>query len=304
MTTRGQAEPDLTIGIVNWNTRSDLEQALASVFSAPDAVRREVVVVDNASTDGSPEMVRRRFPAAALVVNARNVGFARAHNQTLRAGRGRHFLLLNSDAVVHPGALEALVRFLDDHPRAAGAGPRLLNPDGSLQYSCRRFPTLLMGLFRNTPLGRLFPHNRFSRGYLMADWDHRLPREVDWLSGAAVCLRREALAQVGLLDEGYYMYCEDMDWCYRAHRAGWQIYYVPAAVVTHVIGRSSDLRPVGMALEFHRSMARFYRKHYARRYPVGLRGLPLLGIGLRALVILLRHELAAWQNHLRPRSRG
>jgi len=292
----GEAPPDLSVCIVSWNTRADLRAALASVFARAGEAAFEVIVVDNASTDGSAEMVREEFPAAQLIVNRWNRGFAAGNNQALRRARGRYELLLNSDTVVHAGAFAELVRFMDAHPDAGAVGPRTLNPDGTLQYSCRRFPTLATGLFRKAPLGRLIPDNRWNRKYLMSDWVHDVAREVDWVSGAAMCLRSEAVRQVGALDEGYYMYCEDVDWCYRARRAGWKIYYLPQAVITHAIARSSDQRPLRMVAEFHRSMLRFYRKHYASAVSPALRPLVPVGIVLRALVVMIENVYNAWRN--------
>jgi hypothetical protein len=280
------AAPDLSICIVNWNIRTDLEQALASVLNAGPGLGLQVVVVDNASRDGSAEMVRRRFPGVTLIESGENLGFARGYNRAAAESAGRHLLMLNPDTLVHPGALQSLVAFMDAHPRAGAVGPRLLNSNGSLQYSCRRFPTPRAALLRNTLLGRLIGRDRFTRAYLMADWDHRTPREVDWISGAAMCIRRQAWQEVGGFDEDYFMYAEDMDWCLRAHRLGWRIHYLPEAVITHRIGRSSDQRPLAMVAQFHRSMARFYRKHYAGGWPWGLRWLPVAGIWLRAGLVL------------------
>lgn len=287
--------PLLSICIVNWNTREDLVKAIESL-NCGGADDREVVVVDNASSDGSAAFVRSRFPAVTLLENQENSGFSRAYNQAIEAARGEYLLLLNPDCIVHPHALERLTAFLESNPKAAAVGPRLLNADGSLQYSCRRFPTFATGLFRNTPLGRLFPRNRFSREYLMTEWDHSAAREVDWISGAAICIRREALDQVGLLDERFFMYCEDVDWCFRARKLGWGIHYLPTATVTHLIGRSSDQRPLEMVKEFHRSMAHFYRKHYAPDWPLGFRWVPLAAIRLRMWVALLHHRLSIGHN--------
>lgn len=287
---------DLTVCIVNWNTRNDLRRALESIYGCAAEAQLEVIVVDNASSDDSPQMVRRDFPEARLIVNRGNRGFAGGNNEALRRARGRYCLLLNSDTVVHPGAFAELVGFMDTHPDAAAVGPRVLNPDGTVQYSCRRFPRFATALFRKVPLGRLIPDNRWNRDYLMSDWKHDEPREVDWVSGAALCMSGAALAQVGLLDEGYFMYCEDVDWCYRARQAGWKIYYLPQAVVTHAIGRSSDQRPLRMVNEFHRSMHRFYWKHYAQRVPLPLRPLAPLGIWLREAVVLGENLYGAWRN--------
>jgi GT2 family glycosyltransferase len=295
--------PDLSICVVSWNTRTDLEQALTSVLDAPHQLSIQTVVLDNASHDGSADMVRRRFPLVTLIESVHNLGFAQGYNTAARHAAGRHLLLLNPDTVVKPGAPEALVEFLDAHPEAGAAGPRLLNSDGSLQFSCRRFPTPIAALLRNTALGRLVGRNRFSDAYLMADWDHKSSRQVDWISGAAMCIRREAWEEVGGFDEGFFMYAEDMDWCLRAHALGWQVHYLPEASIVHHIGRSSDQRPVAMVWQFHRSMARFYRKHYARRWPWGLRWLPVAGIWARAAMVLMQTFCSQARNRLRMAAR-
>ena len=285
--------------MVNWNTREDLGQALASMLNSGPGVSAEVVVLDNASEDGSVEMVRERFPSVRVLEGEENVGFARGYNRAARGTEGRHLLMLNPDTIVRPGALERLVAFMDAHPRAGAAGPRLLNSDGSLQYSCRRFPRPLAAIFRNTVLGRLAPGNRFTRDYLMRDWDHGEAREVDWISGAAMCIRREAWEEVGGFDEGYFMYEEDVDWCLRAHKAGWEIWYEPEATIVHRIGRSSDQRPTAMVVEFHRSMARFYREHYASEWPWGVRVLPEMGIWTRCALVLVQSAFGRARDWLR-----
>ncbi len=280
------AQPDLSVCIVNWNTHQDLEEAIRSVLESDPDLSIEVIVLDNASVDGSAGMVRERFPKVTLIASPENLGFARGYNRAIAAASGRHLLVLNPDTVVRPGALGRLVAFMDSHPEAGAAGPKLLNSDGTLQFSCRRFPKPMVGVLRNTVLGRLAPRNRFTRDYLMQDWDHKSVREVDWVSGAAICIRRETWDQVGGFDEGYFMYSEDMDWCLSAHQRGWRIYYLPDAVIVHRIGRSSDQRPIAMVIQFHRSAARFYRKHYAPNWPPGLRTLPIIGLWLRAALIV------------------
>jgi GT2 family glycosyltransferase len=298
------AQPDLSVCIVNWNTRQDLKEALRSVLESDPELGIEVIVLDNASRDGSAEMVRQSFPQVMLIESPENVGFARGYNRAAAAASGRHLLILNPDTVVRPGSLGRLVAFMDSHPEAAAAGPRLLNSDGSLQFSCRRFPRAMVGVLRNTIIGRLAPRNRFTRDYLMQDWDHRSVRHVDWVSGAAICIRREAWDQLGGFDEGYYMYSEDMDWCLRAEQAGWRVYYAPDAVIVHRIGRSSDQRPLAMVIQFHRSAVRFYRKHYASQWPWGIRLLPIAGIWLRAALLLTQMSLRRLADRLRARRRA
>ena len=253
---------DLSIVIVNWNTRDDLGRCLASLRAASDQLSLETIVVDNASSDGSANLIERRCREVKVLPLRRNYGFAVANNLGLQEASGRYQMLLNPDCLVHPGALTRLVEDADEHPEAGLLGPMLLNADGSLQYSCRSFPTISALFFRNTPLSKLAPNNRFAASYLMSSWSHQRPRTVDWLSGACLMARAELLAEIGGLDERFYMYCEDMDWCRRAWDAGWQVRYQPEAVVTHLIGRSSDQRPVPMVVEHHRSMWRYVRKHH------------------------------------------
>lgn len=277
---------DLSVCIVNWNTREDLARCLTSLVGRSWDIEYEVWVVDNASQDSSGDLVRTRFPTVNLVVNAENRGFAAANNQAIQQSQGRYILLLNPDTIVHEGALNQLVWFLDTHPAVGIAGLKLLNPDGSLQYSCRTFPTWGAVLFRGTLLGRLFPHNRFTREYLMQDWPHNEVRRVDWVSGAGLAVRRKMLAQIGLLDERFFMYCEDMDLCRRAWDAGWEVVYFPEAVVTHFIGRSSDQNLGPMIVEFHRSMYRYVGKHLAPRYGPAVKVLAGVWLTLRAVSIL------------------
>lgn len=291
---------DLTVIILNWNALDWLERSVGSALAQDIAPwQHEVIFVDNASADGSADFVRERFPDARVMAMDRNLGFAGGNNTAIREARGRYILLLNPDTETHPGAFRALIAFMDAHPDCAIAGPQLLNPDGSLQYSCRRFPTLEAGLFRNTPLGRLFPGNRATRDYMMKDVPHDRAMEVDWVSGAAMCIRRETLDRVGLLDEGYFMYVEDVDLCYRAREVGGEVWYEPEAVVTHAIGQSSDKNPAPMIVAFHRSMFRFFRMHYlGARYPAWLTPIVAAGLAARAGLTLAR---SAWDRRRRKR---
>lgn len=276
----------LSIVIVNWNTRDDLRRCLASLPAGATRVVLEVFVVDNASADGSAEMVAREFPAVRLLCNAENLGFGRANNIALRQATGDYLLLLNPDTLVHPDALDLLVDAMEAHPRVGIGGAKLLNADQTLQYSCRHFPSFTAAAFRSTPLGRLFGQRSSVRDYLMVDFDHAVIAEVDWVSGAALCIRRACMAQIGILDEDFFMYCEDVDLCYRAKQAGWQVMYFPDAVITHIIGRSSDQAISPMVRQHHRSMGLFYQKHYAQHTPWLLRWVPPLGIWVRMQMLL------------------
>lgn len=248
---------DLSIIIVSWNTRDLLEQCLASVFASPPACAFEVWVVDNASTDGSNELVRRRFPQVRLVENTDNLGFAGGNNQAIRASAGRYVLLLNPDTEVKSGALETLVRFMEEQPQAGAAGSRLLNPDQTLQPSCYPLPTLSRELWRLFHLDAVRPYGT----YRMADWSLDSPRAVDVIQGACLILRRTALDQVGLLDEDYFMYSEEVDLCFRLQKAGWQLHYVPRAKVVHYGGQSTQQVAAEMFLRLYQGKLIFFRKH-------------------------------------------
>jgi len=275
--------PLLSVVIVSWNVREDLRECLRSILGTGDqglgtGDQVEVIVVDNASTDGTVEMVRREFPQVRLIVNSENIGYTRANNIGIRQSGGKYILLLNPDTIVKPGALRALVECAEAHPEAGVIGAKLLNPDGSIQRSARSFPDIGAGLFRNTFLGRLFPNNPFVRRYLLTDFGYDEVREVDWVSGAAMLVRRELFDRIGLLDERFWAYCEDVDLCWRAWQAGFKVLFCPNAVIVHKIGRSSDQRLVPSLIQHHKSMWLFYLKNYRRRYPLLL--FPLIGLGI------------------------
>jgi GT2 family glycosyltransferase len=255
----------------------------------------EVIVLDNNSADGSPDMVEREFPWVHLIRSSRNLGFTGGQNQCIEARSAPHAFLLNSDTIVHRGAIKALLDYADSNPLAGIIGPKLLNLDGSLQFSCRRFPNPLAALFRNTPLGRLFPKNRYTRDYLMTDLPHNEVSEVDWVSGAALFARKEFIEKVGVLDNDFFMFSEDVDWCFRCWNAGFKVLYLPQAVITHVIGRSTDKAPNRMIGGFHRSMYRFYVKNMVpkmnplvRPFAVAFAGFALLG---RATMFIVKNKL-------------
>lgn len=285
---------ELTVTICSWNTQQDLRACLASLEAERDGLAFETIVVDNASHDGSPDMVEQEFPWVRLLRQKSNLGFTGGHNLALAHRTGRHAALLNSDTVVHPGAIRTLLDALQE-PGVGIVGPKLLNPDGSLQFSCRRFPNPVAAAFRNTFLGSWFPNNPYVRDYLMQEFDHAQRREVDWLSGAALIVRGEVLDQVGLLDESLFMYCEDVDLCKRCWEAGWRVVYVPEAVVTHAIGRSTDQVADRMIVRFHRSMLRFWTKHLVSKAWWPLRPLAWLAAALalaaRASMFLLKNRL-------------
>jgi N-acetylglucosaminyl-diphospho-decaprenol L-rhamnosyltransferase len=247
----------LSIIIVSWNTAWFLENCLASILANPPTSPWETWVVDNASTDESPRMVREKFPQVHLVENRENVGFARANNQAIQRCMGKYILLLNPDTLVTTGALQALVDFLDQHPEAGAAGARILNPDGSLQISSHPRPTISRELWRLFHLDSLAPYAM----YPVTKWQINQPQEVDVLGGACLLLRKEVLGQVGFLDEDYFIYSEEVDLCYRIQRAGWSIYWVPQAQIVHFGGQSTQQVPTEMFLHLYHSNIKYFRKH-------------------------------------------
>ena len=288
--------PKLRVCIVSWNAKDDLRACLRSLETAcENPADLETVVVDNASADGSAAMVAEEFPGVTLHALTENTGFSGGNNVALDGLTAPYALLLNSDAVAHPGSLDALLAFADATPEAGMIGPKVLNPDGSIQYSCRRWPTFAAGMFRNVWLGKLFPNNAGASDYLMQDFDHATTREVDWLSGCALFVRKTCLDAIGTLDaKSFFMYCEDMDWCLRAHQGEWLVVYYPGAVVTHKIGSSSDNAPNRMIWEHSKSMWRLYNKHgefFKKRVPWLLRPLVPVGIWLRGAARVGRRTL-------------
>jgi GT2 family glycosyltransferase len=281
--------PRLSLCIVSWNCRDDLAACLAGLADAAAGVDTEVIVVDNASSDDTEDLLEQRFPSVRLIPNATNRGFAAATNQALAEASGEYLLLLNPDTLLPPGALGELVVFADANPDAGIVAPKLLNADGSLQQSCRRFPTPAAALFRHTLLGRLFPRNRWAAEYVMAEWEHGEAREVDWVSGACLLVRRDLYETIGPLDEGFFWGSEDVDYCFRAHRAGRKVLYTPRPTITHKIGASTNKAPVRTILAFHRSMLRLYRKHMA--HSVLDFAAVTFGVTLRAGLLIASHWL-------------
>jgi len=286
---------ELSVTICSWNTSEDLRACLQSLEEAQDEARFEVIVIDNNSEDGSPDMVQQSFPWVRLFRMSTNLGFTGGHNFAIEKRAAGPVFLLNSDATVHPGAIRSMLDYVEANPKAGIVGPKVLNPDNTLQLSCRRFPNPLAALFRNTFVGKLFPKNRFTREYLMLDWTHDGPREVDWVSGCAFLAREEVIRDVGVLDPEYFMFCEDVDWCFRTWKGGYKVIYLPDAVVTHAIGRSTDKAPNRMIGRFHRSMLRFYQKNMLPEVFLPLRPLALTGaafaLGVRASLFIAQNKL-------------
>lgn len=251
---------ELAIVIVSYNARRDLERTLASIAAAPPAVAHEVVVVDNASSDGSAAMVRERFPGVKLIEAGRNLGFARANNVGIRATGGDLVLLLNSDTVAPPGAIDALVADLLAHPEAAVAGPRLVDGSGRAEWSFGHMLTPWAELRRKV-LGRLYDA-RFPPASRLVNRRLAAPRRVDWVSGACLLVHRADAEAVGLLDERFFLYTEDVDFCASIRAQGRQVRYTSAASIVHLRGRSRAHDPRGASAQYRRSQLAFYEKHH------------------------------------------
>jgi GT2 family glycosyltransferase len=275
----------LSIVIVNYNVKNLLKKCLESIFKYEKDVEFEVIIVDNNSKDHSKEMLKRDFPQAKLIENRRNVGFSRACNQGIRESHGRYILLLNPDTELTPGGFKKMIELMDSRPEVGICGPKMMDQEGNLQFSCRSFPSYLTAVSSSQSiLNRIFPDNFLSQKYLLKEQDHSQIREVDWVSGSCLLAKREMLEKVGLLDERFYMYVEDVDLCYRAKKSGFSVFYFPLVVVIHHIGKSTQKKKFNMLLEHHRSMYYFYRKHDNPN--VFLRGIVFLSIWIRLFFVM------------------
>lgn len=269
---------DLTISIVNTNNKALLEECLGSIFENTLTISIEVYVIDNASNDGSAEMVGARFPQVSLIKNERRKGYAANHNRALRKSKGRYACILNEDIVIYPKALDKMVDFMDRHPDVGAIGPQILCDDSvTIQLECARvFPTLWTEFCEKTNLSKSFPSSRVFRDTKIRYWPHNDTREVDCLLGACMIVRRETMEEVGLLDEDFFMYGEDVEWPYRIKKAGWKIVFLHEAQVLHYGGQTNQRRPRRMGIEAFNSQYKLFRKLNGRLYAQAYKGLMLL----------------------------
>jgi N-acetylglucosaminyl-diphospho-decaprenol L-rhamnosyltransferase len=299
-----ETESDLSIVIVNWNVRELLRHCLDSIMSnlqpPTSNFQIEVIVVDNASSDGSVAMLEKEFPQVRLIANGENLGFTVGNNQGIAISRGRYILLLNPDTEIVGDVLTTMVEYMDDHPQVGALGPKLLNPDGSIQSSRRRFPTLATAFLESTILQQWFPDNAVLRRYYIHDRPDDEVQEVDWVTGACLLVRRETMEEVGLLDEGFFMYSEELDWCRRIKAQGWEIAYLPTAEVTHHGGQSSEQVKSFQHIQFQRSKIRYFRKHHGSWQAEGLR-LFILATYLYQLVVEALKWLVGHKRSLRAK---
>ena len=284
--------PDLTVIIVNWNVKELLRDCLKSIYSQKQTVSLGVFVVDNASADGSVEMVEKEFPQVKLFKNKENVGFARANNQAMRESKGRYVMLLNPDTLIVGDALATMVLFMDNHRDTGAVGPKILNADRTVQLTCGRYsPTLLTELWDFTKLSSMFPESRIFGKSLMGFWSHNDTREVELLSGACMMVRKETIEQTGLMDEHLFLFAEETDWCYRMRKNGWKIYLNADAEIIHFGEQSVKLSSTNITLESRKSMYLFFLKHHGRPLALSYRTMVFIFIGLRVPAYWLWHCL-------------
>jgi GT2 family glycosyltransferase len=260
---------DVSIVIVSFNTIDVTRECLAHVRKHAAAVRHEVLVVDNASDDGSADMVAAEFPEAHLIRSDENRGFAGGNNPAMKIARGRYILLLNSDAFLAGGALEKTIRYLDDHPNIGVLGCKLTDPDGTMQASARMLPGPVNKILHITGLAARFPGSKFFGRVDYTWWDHSEPRTVGWVVGAFFLIRRETMANIGVLDERYFLYFEEIDYCLTARRAGWEVVFYPHAEIVHIGGQSTVRVPGKISAKGRQMVSirltsefRYYRKMY------------------------------------------
>lgn len=288
---------DLTVIIVNWNVRELLKNCLESIYTQTREIAFEVIVVDNGSSDGSIDMVVREFPKVRLITNKENLGFGKANNQAIRESKGRYLALLNTDTVILGDALATMVGFMDAHRKVGAVGPKILNPDTTVQLTCgRHSPTLLTELWDFTKLSSLFPKSRVFGKSLMGFWDHNDTREVQLISGACMMVRRETIEQTGLMDERFFLYADETDWCYRMRKNAWEIYLNADAVIIHLGQKSMKRNSVSTVYWSCKSMHAFFLKHHGVLSAVAYRAMVFMFIGLRIPVYWL------WQ-YLMPSER-
>jgi GT2 family glycosyltransferase len=280
---------DISVVIVNWNTKDFLEQCLDSLSMTPSARSTEIIVVDNASSDGSVEMVEGRFPQVKLIRSDENLGFARGNNLGIQHSSGRYISLINSDVKVLPGCMDSLADYLDRNPAVGNVGPRILNSDLTLQSSSRRFPTLWNNLCSATGLATAFKGSRFFSGEHMLFFPHDRIMAVDVLVGCFWMLRKEVIKEVGLLDESFFMYGEDVDWCRRCWNAGWQIVFLPNAQAIHYRGGSSGTQVVRLAVVQQSSVFHYWSKHKNKLGLLGIKSILFCHHAIRYVFGMMKH---------------
>jgi GT2 family glycosyltransferase len=298
---------ELSVVIVAWNAKHYLELCLDSLAKAPPRRSMEVLVVDNASSDDTVEMVEAQYPWVKLIKSQENLGFSKGNNVAIRQCQGRYVALVNPDVIVFPGCLDALADFLDENPRVGDVGPRVFNPDMTQQSTCRRFPTLWNNFCSATRLESIFKGSRVFAGEHMFYFSHDRTLAVDVIVGCFSMIRREAFDDVGLLDEGLFMYGDDVDWCRRANKAGWQVVFYPGAQAIHDRGKTTAPFPAHFAVAQQRSVLHYWTKHHTLFGVLGIKSIMLFHHLMRYAAATLSsflHSERGPQNDVRKQVSG
>ena len=293
---------DLTISIVNYNTKNLLRGCLNSIYKIKGKIEFEVIVVDNTSSDGSVELIEREFPRVKLIKNRQNLGFAKANNQAIKQSKGRYILLCNPDIVIKSNSLDKMIEFMETHRSVGALGCKILNPDKTIQTSNNSFPNLFTAFLHIFQLKKIVPSSRIRerigrrwrvlpgttlREYFRVYWDSNRVREVEWATGACLLVRKETVEEVGLLDENFFMYYEDADWCYRMRKKGWKTFYFPLFEAFHYVGKSTDKFNSKSFIERYKSMYHYFWKRGGKRALFLLRFIICSGLGLRLMGLLM-----------------
>ena len=282
----------LSIIIVCYNDGALVLNLLDSVLSHTFLREYEIIMVDNASRDGSADMVAKSHPDVKIMRNEINKGFPTAVNEGIKASRGEYVLLLNPDIRVKERAIDILIEFMDSHPRAGAVGGKIINTDGSIQLSGKSFPDPMVMLFVTFDLHRIFPNNPVTKKYYHSLEDYGKTHEVEHLMASFLMVRRSVIDKVGLMDEHFFLYCDDVDWCYRIHNAGYEIWYVPSSEVTHAKGATTSRESYRGIVEYHKSAWYFYKKYYYDKYPKALSALFFVGLWMRKWWYLLANFMS------------
>jgi len=255
-------EIKLSIIIVNYNVKKLLKGCIKSIYETIKNIEYEVIVIDNNSSDGSVEMLKNEFPQVKIIENTENKGFAAANNQGINVSRGKYILLLNPDTIVLPNAINTMLEFMDNRAEAGAVGCKILNPDGTLQSSCRNFPSILIILYDSIGLHRVFSKSKIVSRYYLRYWDHDEIRVVDSVKGACLMIRQEVIKKVGLLDERFFLFGEEVDWCRRIKENGWKVFFTPNAQIIHYGGQSSKQQSRKNLIESHKARQQYFQKYY------------------------------------------
>lgn len=279
--------PCVTIVIVNYNSKELLRPLVDSINRSSSRYSFEIIIVDNHSSDGSKELILNEIPDVIFIENSRNIGYAAAVNRGIRCGTGKYFFILNPDVQLCKGTLDKMVNYMENHNDVGALGCKIINPDGTIQLSGKTFPTIKLALYHSFGIHHVFPRNRTMHRYYLFEKDYNRTYEVDHLMGSALMVRKEAIDKAGLLDEKFFLYFEDVDWCWRIKQRGYKVVYFPDAIVIHEKGACTRKESFRAIKIMHSSMWYFYKKYFASKYPWWLNELCCFGLWARKCIYLI-----------------